>query len=246
MEYLAEAVDSTISTYCVSDFSEEWDVEGLVNEVKTLWPTSVTEDDLADLHSTDELYDRLMGEATGYYETREADLGPETMREVERQVMLQIIDTKWREHLYEMDYLQEGIHLRAYGQKDPLVEWQREGFSMFGEMMKGISQDFVKYVMHAQISVAEQPAKEAAVSEVSYSAPSDPSEAGSGMAAAARAEAAAQNLPLPVGSTPQMPQAPEEDEVQKPVVKSEWDKTPRNAPCPCGSGKKFKTCHGAS
>jgi preprotein translocase subunit SecA len=82
---------------------------------------------------------------------------------------------------------------------------------------------------------------------MSYSAPTDPSEAGSGMAAAARAEAAAQNLPLPVGSSPQVPQAPPaEEETQQPVVKSEWDKTPRNAPCPCGSGKKFKLCHGAS
>ena len=75
------------------------------------------------------------------------------MRQVERQVMLQIIDTKWREHLYEMDYLQEGINLRAMGQKDPLTEWQREGYEMFGLMMKGIAQDLVKYVMHVQVNV---------------------------------------------------------------------------------------------
>jgi preprotein translocase subunit SecA len=100
--------------------------------------------------------------------------------------------------------------------------------------------------MHAQISVTAQPAQEADVSELSYTAPTDPSESGSGMAAAARAEAAAQDLPLPVGSTPQVPQAPVEEEIQQPVVKSDWDKTPRNAPCPCGSGKKFKQCHGAS
>ena len=243
MEYLAEAVDATIATFCVSDYAEEWDVEGLVVELRTLWPTPVTEADLKDLHSTDEMYERLMGEATGYYEARETELGPEAMREVERQVMLQIIDQKWREHLYEMDYLQEGIHLRAYGQKDPLVEWQREGFAMFGMMMKGISQDFVKYVMHAQIAVTEQPAQEADVSELSYTAPTDPSESGSGMAAAARAEAAAAGPDAPTA-----PAAPvvEDEEVQKPVVKSEWDKTPRNAPCPCGSGKKFKQCHGAS
>ena len=243
MEYLAEAVDATIATFCVSDYAEEWDVEGLVVELRTLWPTPVTEADLKDLHSTDEMYERLMGEATGYYEARETELGPEAMREVERQVMLQIIDQKWREHLYEMDYLQEGIHLRAYGQKDPLVEWQREGFAMFGMMMKGISQDFVKYVMHAQIAVTEQPAQEADVSELSYTAPTDPSESGSGMAAAARAEAAAAGPDAPTAAA-----APvvEDEEVQKPVVKSEWDKTPRNAPCPCGSGKKFKQCHGAS
>src|SRR3546814_16110865 len=94
-----------------------------------------------------------MGEATGFYEHREQEMGPDAMRQVERQVMLRIIDQKWREHLYEMDYLQEGINLRAMGQKDPLVEWQREGFEMFGSMMQGIAQDFVKYVMHAQVTV---------------------------------------------------------------------------------------------
>ena len=80
------------------------------------------------------------------------------MRQVERQVMLKIIDTKWREHLYEMDYLQEGINLRAMGQKDPLTEWQREGYEMFGLMMKGIAQDLVKYVMHVQVNVQAPPA----------------------------------------------------------------------------------------
>ena len=80
------------------------------------------------------------------------------MREVERQVMLRIIDQRWREHLYEMDYLQEGINLRAMGQKDPLTEWQREGFEMFGAMMKGIAQDFVSYVMHVQVVRNEAPA----------------------------------------------------------------------------------------
>ena len=82
---------------------------------------------------------------------RGASSAPKVMREVERQVMLRIIDQRWREHLEEMDYLQEGINLRAMGQKDPLVEWQREGFEMFGAMMKGIAQDFVRYVMHVQV-----------------------------------------------------------------------------------------------
>ena len=114
-----------------------------------------------------------MGEATAHYEAREAELGPETMREVERQVMLRIIDQKWREHLYEMDYLQEGINLRAMGQKDPLVEWQREGFEMFGSMMQGIATDFVTYVMHVQVTVAEQPKLDTpkALQDVMYSAP---------------------------------------------------------------------------
>jgi preprotein translocase subunit SecA len=242
MEYLADAVDSVIGTFCVSDYAEEWDLEGLQAEMNLYWPVKATDEDLRELHSTDELYDVLMGEATAFYESREAELGEETMREVERQVMLQIIDTKWREHLYEMDYLQEGIHLRAYGQKDPLVEWQREGFEMFGAMMKGIAQEFVKYVMHAQVTVTEQEVAEADVASLSYSAPADPSEGGN-LAAAARAEAAATGVTdadQGVGAV-----VPDEEIVQKPVVKSEWDKTPRNAPCPCGSGKKFKFCHGA-
>ena len=100
----------------------------------------------------------VMEEAEAYYQRREEELTPEVMREVERQVMLQIIDQRWREHLQEMDYLQEGINLRAMGQRDPLVEWQREGFEMFGQLMHGIAQDFVRYVMHVQ--VVQQPTEQ--------------------------------------------------------------------------------------
>ena len=234
MGYLAEAVDGAISTYCVTDHADEWDLHGLHSDIAALWPLAATQEELAGCSTTDELYERLMGEATAYYEAREAEFGPETMREIERQVMLQIIDQKWREHLYEMDYLQEGINLRAMGQKDPLVEWQREGFEMFGAMMQAVATDFVTYVMHAQITMA-QPEPEMPVTSMSYSAPSDPSESGGSMSAAARLEAAANGLDPGVGA---------EEITQAPVVKSEWDKTPRNAPCPCGSGKKFKLCHG--
>ena len=246
MEYLAEAVDGVIGTFCVSDYSEEWDLDGLLIDLNGYFPTTATVEELAELHTTDEIYERLMGEATGYYEKREEELGEEAMREVERQVMLQIIDQKWREHLYEMDYLQEGIHLRAYGQKDPLVEWQREGFEMFGEMMKGIAQDFVKYVMHAQITVTEQPMQEADVTSLSYTAPADPSESSS-LAEAARAGGPAAAGPAPeAGGGLPAPAVPDEEVVQKPIVKTGWEKTGRNEPCPCGSGKKYKQCHGAA
>ncbi len=154
--------------------------------------------------------------------------------------MLQIIDQRWREHLFEMDYLQEGINLRAMGQKDPLVEWQREGFEMFGSMMEAIAQDFVKYVMHAEVAVAEQTPSEPELRNVSYSAPSDPSEGDANMAAAARAQAALEGAEGPAELV-----EPDEPVFNTPVVKSEWDKTGRNDPCPCGSGKKFKQCHGA-
>jgi preprotein translocase subunit SecA len=240
MEYLAEAIDGVIGTFCVSDFHEEWDIEGLLPEMTAFWPLEATVADLDALGSTDELYDRLMGEATAYYEAREAELGAETMREMERQIMLQIIDQRWREHLYEMDYLQEGINLRAMGQKDPLVEWQREGFEMFGVMMGSIAQDFVKYVMRAEVAITDQVPSEAELRNVQYSAPSDPSEAGDTMAAAALVQASLEGADGPPDLVePDMPV------VNTPVVKTEWEKTGRNDPCPCGSGKKFKQCHGA-
>jgi preprotein translocase subunit SecA len=240
MEYLAEALDSVIGTFCPGDFSEEWDLDGLIPELHQFWPTTATVEELRSLANTDALYERVTGEATAYYEEREAKFGSEVMRDMERQVMLSIIDQKWRELLYEMDYLQEGINLRAMAQKDPLVEWQREGFQMFGEMMSGIALDFVKYVMRADVSVASQPRIQANVSDVRYTAPVDPSEAGSGMAAAARAQAA---IDTGDGSGPAQ-EVPTAEATQQPVVKSEWDRTGRNEPCPCGSGKKYKVCHG--
>jgi preprotein translocase subunit SecA len=237
LEYLAEAVDGVISTFCVTDFNEEWDLEGTLAEMQTFWPVAATLDELSQCVGTDELYERLMGEATAFYEAREAALGAETMREIERQVMLQIIDQRWLEHLYEMDYLQEGINLRAMGQKDPLVEWQREGFEMFGVMMSAIAQDFVKYVMRAEVSVAEQEITETELRDVSYSAPADPSETNSNMAAAATLQATLEGADA-------SEIIPDEPVINTPVVKSEAEKTGRNEPCYCGSGKKFKHCHG--
>jgi preprotein translocase subunit SecA len=235
LDYLEEAVDSSVQTFCVSEVGDEWDIEGLHMEIASLWPTKLTPEQLEDADDTAALQELLLTEATSFYEQREEELGAETMRQIERQVMLNIIDQHWREHLLEMDYLEEGINLRAMGQKDPLVEWQREGFEMFGLMMNSIAQDFVKYVMHVQVVVEDQPS-DASVTQMQTSGPDDPSSAGNGMAEAARAQAAAEGSPVAVA---------EEEVVNTPVVKSDWDKTPRNAPCPCGSGKKFKQCHGS-
>lgn len=216
MEYLAEAVDALIEAHCVAEVDDEWDVSGLALELVTFWPTKIAAANLASCDSTDEMYDLVMADASGFYAQREGEMGESVMREVERQVMLRIIDQRWREHLEEMDYLQEGINLRAVGQKDPLIEWQREGFEMFGNLMKGIAQDFVKYVMHVQV--------------VNDSSPS--------------------------GTLSNIQQTSDENVDDKPVTNSktnsgssvfgapDWSKTPRNSPCPCGSGKKYKMCHG--
>jgi preprotein translocase subunit SecA len=237
MEYLAEAVNSLIETHCASVATDEWDLGGLVLELKTFWPSDITERQLEDCHETDEMYDLVMSDASAYYEKREAELTPVVMRDVERQVMLRIIDQRWREHLEEMDYLQEGINLRAVGQKDPLVEWQREGYEMFGSLMKGIAQDFVKYVMHVQVARNDAPA----ITVQNVQQTSSDNLQPDGFAAAAQAAAASGDIDPQVAA--QTAPGPVK---QQTIVKDEWSKTPRNAPCPCGSGKKFKMCHGST
>ena len=216
MEYLAEAVDALIEAHCVAEVDDEWDVAGLALELVTFWPTKIVAANLANCDSTDEMYDLVMLDASGFYAQREAEMGESVMREVERQVMLRIIDQRWREHLEEMDYLQEGINLRAVGQKDPLIEWQREGFEMFGSLMKGIAQDFVKYVMHVQ--VVNNSSATAALSNIQQTSDENVDDQPSQVAKS--------------GTSSGVFGAPD------------WSKTPRNSSCPCGSGKMYKMCHG--
>ena len=232
MEYLSDAVDSLIAAYCVSEADDEWDLDGLTRELATYWPTTVAVSLLEQASSTDNIYDIVMADAAVFYKQREEQLGETVMREIERQVMLRIIDQRWREHLEEMDYLQEGINLRAMGQKDPLTEWQREGYDMFGSLMKGIAQDFVKYVMH--VEVVSDDAAGTTVQNIRQTSSDDDTASGFDVAAAS----AIADGELPPEA------APVRAVSNTPVVKSEFDKTPRNAPCPCGSGKKFKVCHG--
>ncbi len=154
---LADVVDTLVSTYCAGTIPDEWERHKLLTDANTFWPTALTVEDIADIVSTDEMYDRLAGEATAHYEQREEALSSEIMREVERRVLLSLIDQRWREHLYEMDYLREGIGLRAMGQRDPLTEWQREGFDMFSQMMQSVNEDLVRLVMHADVRIEEPP-----------------------------------------------------------------------------------------
>ncbi len=237
MEYLAEAVDSLISTYCVSEATDEWDVDGLAQELTTFWPTTVSGDAVAGCPDTDAVYDLVMADASAHYVRRETELGTEMMRQIERQVMLSIIDQRWREHLEEMDYLQEGINLRAMGQKDPLTEWQREGYEMFGSLMKGIAQDFVRYVMHVEVIREDDQAP--VVRDVVETSSDDVDADGFIAAALAGGDVDPEVL---------SEIAEEREEPRRPVVKdaNDWSTTPRNAPCPCGSGRKYKLCHGAA
>ena len=230
LEYLDNAVGAAVATYCVSDIAEEWDLEALLTEAKTLWPSRIELAAFEAASSTQELHDMLYDEALALYEARERELGEPVLRQVERQVMLRIIDQRWRQHLREMDLLREGIHLRAMGQKDPATEWQREGFEMFGMMMTGIANDFVKYVMHVQVSgeVAAQPG-EPAIADMTETK----REASAGTSAAQIADA----------SAPKVVKA-NQQRSKTPIVKTELEKVGRNDPCPCGSGKKYKNCWG--
>jgi preprotein translocase subunit SecA len=251
LEYLDDAVRTTIEAHCVAEVPEEWDLEGLQAELQTFYPSTVTAEQLGDCRSTDEMQALVMEEADAFYERREEELTPEVMREVERQVMLQIIDQRWREHLQEMDYLQEGINLRAMGQRDPLVEWQREGYEMFGQLMHGIAQDFVRYVMHVQ--VVQQPAEDAVavqqpgLLDVATHSSEDVTTTAlqaAAQQALAEGELSPEEMAPAGGVSPNGAPAAATRTKQQTVVKDEWSKTGRNEPCPCGSGKKYKMCHG--
>jgi preprotein translocase subunit SecA len=234
LEHLHTVIAREVDIFCPNDFAEDWNLENLLHDVSAYYPTVFTVDELAEARSPEQIRESLVNEAVQYYEQREESLGPDVMREIERRVMLSIIDQRWREHLYEMDYLQEGINLRAMGQRDPLTEWQREGYDMFTQMIAAISDDFIRYVMHLDVVVENQPQPE--LRNVQYSAPEDPSGDATGMQAAAARQASQ--------SGEEAPQAPAEEVTQAPVVKSEHEKLGRNQPCWCGSGKKFKLCHG--
>ncbi len=233
LEYIDDAVTNVASTYATSDVPEDWDIDGLLTEITTLWPTQLTVEDLGEVFTTDALEDLLYEDGALAYEAREAELGEEIIRQVERQVMLRLIDQRWREHLREMDLLREGIHLRAMGQKDPVTEWQREGFEMFGMMMSGIALDFIKYIMHVQVAVNQAP--EQPENQQLTNVTEQKSESSPGTHAAAIPDAGA---PKPI-----KPNAPKS---RVPIVKSDLEKVGRNDPCPCDSGKKYKHCHGAA
>ncbi len=246
-EYLDEAVDDVVDTFCPAEYSEEWDVDGLLVEVGSYWPTELDEAAVRAADTRPELRRLLRADAARLYDEREAELGSEVMRQVERTVLLRVIDQRWREHLQDMDYLREGINLRAMGQKDPLSEWQREGFDLFGKMMTAVARDFVRYAMRVEVVKPDEARTEPKA--VSYSAPdlSDtgpvaqparaPAPAGVGTAAGRSSDVAP--AAGPSASPRAVATAP-----PRPVVRTAEERVGRNAPCHCGSGKKFKHCHG--
>ena len=227
LEAVDAVVDELLETFCAEEMPEDWDLTGLLNEVNGFWPSKILLDDLDSIQEISDLERLLKDSAVELFESRERDLGVENLREVERQVMLRIIDQRWREHLYEMDHLRDGIHLRAMAQKDPTTEWQREGFELFQELTEILRRDLVRYIMRVQVSSAEQ--EERIPEELETSGPEGP-------VSGAAAVAMAAGVPEEVKESRKI--------VTQQKVKDEKESTPRNAPCHCGSGRKFKHCHG--
>jgi preprotein translocase subunit SecA len=206
LDFVTEVVEGTVSQW-IGDktFAEEWDLDALLAGLAELYPTRLTRQDLERAATAAELSEMVLTDALALYEEKEQAVGSQVMRELERMVLMSLTDNKWREHLYEMDYLQEGIHLRAYGQRDPLTEYRREAFDMFEELTQGIREEFVRYIFRVELVRQDEPSRPRP-----------------------------QRVVTSRGET---------DEGAGAQAKS--GKVPRNAPCPCGSGKKYKKCHGA-
>jgi preprotein translocase subunit SecA len=239
-------------------YPEDWDLDQLWTALRSLYPVSVTVDEVIEEAggdrnglSTEQLTELLVEDAHSAYEAREEELGSEVMRELERRVVLQVLDRKWREHLYEMDYLQEGIGLRAMAQRDPLVEYQREGFDMFNAMLDAIKEESVGFLFNVEVEV-QQPAAEEAEPSAVESADEVPAVAAPVVEPPAR--------PAPALSAKGLQTASRSDNLQysAPTLDAtepekgatggatvSGGEPGRNAPCPCGSGKKYKRCHGA-
>jgi preprotein translocase subunit SecA len=298
---LRATVDAVVEQYVIGateGFAEDWDLEQLWSTMNTLYPVFLMRAEYEERDDLDRqiLIDDFKADAQAAYDTREESLGEEVMRELERRVLLTVLDRKWREHLYEMDYLREGIGLRAMAQRDPLVEYQREGGDMFNAMMEAFMEEVVGYVFHLEVEVQQAPqvgvvtdsdgqAVQIGAGQIGagwtgagspnghdrgrHLVESGPDPDGPGVAMHAVDEEKPEPATLleePVATRPQVKakglagqtgsraslsySAPAEDgsvtTARKTASKAEdpYANVGRNAPCPCGSGKKFKMCHG--
>jgi preprotein translocase subunit SecA len=256
---VANVLERTIDQYTPGDFMEDWDLDGLFTALGQFFPLDLKDSDLnPETIDRGSLTERITEIAMERYNARESELGEELMGALERFLLLQIIDERWREHLYDMDYLREGIHLRGFAQIDPLVAYKNEAFNLFGDLMNSVWADYTRMVFNVQVNVEGQngggaggpmPAFAAAGSStragrVSYSGGRSAAGAGA-LAAAAQAaglgtEGAAQAA---FGENGQ--QEGEALPVVEQRVVDDEHQVGRNDPCWCGSGKKFKKCHGA-
>jgi preprotein translocase subunit SecA len=250
-EAIAGVLERIIEDYTGNEYAEDWDLNGLLTALAQIYPVNLPPGALDSEHGDiNHLIDLVTEDAGRQYDAREAELGEELMRALERYLLLQTIDERWREHLYDMDYLREGIHLRGFAQIDPLVAYKNEAFTLFTDMMNTVWADYARLIFLVQVQVNDAngvPVPQGAApyqpggsstraANVTYS-----SGAAVGARAIASAGAAAAELEAnPFGEEePPVPTHVEQRHL------NEAEQLGRNDPCWCGSGKKFKKCHGA-
>ena len=219
--FIEDTIRGYVGAATNEGFPEEWDLDQLWTALKATYPISFKVEDIeAEVGGrtgldTDFLTAKVLDDIFSAYAKREQDLGAEVLRELERKILLSVLDRKWREHLYEMDYLQEGIGLRAMAQRDPLVEYQKEGYELFSAMMDAIKEELVGFLFNVEVKVENEHVEAKGVTpaapkqELRYSSPSESGQV-------------SKSSPAVNGGVS------------------------RNSPCPCGSGKKYKRCHGAA
>jgi preprotein translocase subunit SecA len=237
-------IERLVDEYTSGDLLEEWDLGELETQLRLIWPVGIDVATLApETVDREKLKDALDDDAMSAYDDREQQLGEELMRHLERSILLQVIDNRWREHLFDMDYLREGIHLRGFAQIDPLVAYKNEGYSMFSELMHSIWDEFSKLVFRAEIEVDPSQGNGAAGNGANQPTALDYSGG-----AAATQPSALEQVAVAGGGAGAVDAAASQavgGDVVETVVKDEHDKVGRNDPCWCGSGKKYKKCHGA-
>ena len=256
-EQISPMLDEVVAGYVAGETSEghpeEWDLDKLWRAFGQLYPITLTVDDVIDEAGGDRagltgefITEMVIADAQAAYQRREEEFGSEVMREVERRVILSVLDRKWREHLYEMDHLREGIGLRGYGQRDPLIEYQREGYDMFGAMMEGIKEESVGLLFNLEVQVQENPI----VEEAFPGAQGQPGAQAAPGGQAAPAGLVARGLERPQQRGRLEYSAPSDDgsgQAQQRTTSSggpDYSKVGRNTQCPCGSGRMYTRCHG--
>jgi len=246
-QWIDEVIEATVLAHTQSEYAEEWDLDSLFTEMTTLYETEVKPEEI-DLQSMsrEELIEDFADDAHAAYEAKEDELGAELMREIERFLILQVVDLRWREHLDSMEYLRDGIHLRAMAQKDPLVEYRSEGHAMFEELGAIIREEVVRHLFHVELQQEEaeqlQPAASPQADRLSYE---HESLAGADAIAAAGGNGSGNGEAIRAGVTAGGLGGGATSVVTGQRTVSADQKVGRNDPCWCGSGKKFKKCHGA-
>jgi preprotein translocase subunit SecA len=252
--WVDEVIARVVAQFTENDYAEEWDLDALVKAMDALYeqpkeePITVEElrDDVGAL-TRESLTEDFQEEAQERYTAKEAELGPELMRELERFIILQVVDTRWREHLENMDYMREGVHLRAMAQKDPLVEYTAEGHSMFEELNGAIREEVILHLFHAQLQPEDaaelQAAQEAQAVDGGGLAYEHEAFAGAqAIGAAAAGDGSGNGAGVTAGA---ISAGGGSVATATQRVVADRDKIGRNDPCWCGSGKKYKKCHGA-